>query len=95
MFSRIIMTPLLFISFLISLFLIDKQTYSTVLSGHPHSDEHYHSNQRKMAKQELEDAFHMRNRVLGVIFVLGGFGLAVLGWCGSLIVRTVFPGVFA
>lgn len=48
-----------------------------------------------MAKQELEDAFHMRNRVLGVIFVVGGFGLAVLGWCGSLIVRTVFPGVFA
>jgi hypothetical protein len=75
--------------------MIDKQTYSKVLSGHSHLDDHYHSNQRKMAKQEVEDAFHMRNRVLGVIFVVSGFGLAVLGWSGSLMVRTLFPGVFA
>lgn len=48
-----------------------------------------------MAKQELEDAFHMRNRVLGVIFVVGGVSLAVLGWSGSMAIRTIFPGVFA
>lgn len=81
-------------SFLISLFLIDKQTYSKVLSGHSHLDDYYHSNQRKMAKKEVEEAFHMRNRVLGVIFVAGGFGLALLGWSGSLAIRTIFPGVF-
>lgn len=95
LFSRIIVTPLLFISFLISLFLIDKQTYSRVLSGHSQVDHYYHSHQRKMAKQELEDAFHMRNRVLGVIFVVGGVSLAMFGWGGSMAVRTAFPGVFA
>lgn len=47
-----------------------------------------------MAKREVEDAFHMRNRVIGVIFVLGGISLAVLGWTGSLAIRTAFPGIF-
>lgn len=89
------MTPLLFISFLISLFLIDRQTYSKILSGHSALDDYYHSHKRKLGKHEVEEAFHLRNRVLGVILVSGGFGLAVLGWSGSLAIRTMFPGVFA
>lgn len=89
--ARFIMTPILFVSFLVSLFLIDRRTYAKVLSGHTSHDSYYHSHQRKMAKQEMEDAFHMRNRVLGVMFVLSGIGFAFVGWTGSKAYHALFP----
>jgi len=89
--SRFIITPVLFISFLVSLLFIDRQTYAKVLSGHSPHDSYYHSHKRKMARQEVEDAFHMRNRVLGAMFVLSGIGLAVVGWTGSKAYQVLFP----
>ena len=91
LFSRIFVAPVLFLSFLISLFLIDKDTYSKVLAGHGSYDQHYHSHQRKMAKREIEDAFHMRNRVLAALLVVCGLGFAVLGWTGSRAINLLFP----
>ncbi|KAJ9662328.1 hypothetical protein H2198_001462 [Neophaeococcomyces mojaviensis] len=93
LFARVVLTPLLFISFIISLFLIDKKTYSSVLNGHKSSDEYYHSHQRKLAKREMEDAFHMRNRVLAAICIFGGIGFALVGWTGSKAWYTIFPGL--
>lgn len=93
--SRFLLTPLLFISFLVSLFLIDKQTYSKVLSGHGSADSYYHSHQRKMAKREMEDAFHLRNKVLAAMFVISGIGLALIGWGGSKVLHALFPGLRA
>lgn len=91
--SRVFVTPLLFVSFLISLFLIDKQTYGKVLNGHGSLDDHYHSHQRKMAKQELEDAFHLRNKVLAAMFIFSGIAFALLGWSGSRLLQMVFSSV--
>lgn len=93
LFARIFITPLLFFSFLVSLLLIDKDTYSKVFSGHGSYDQHYHTHQRKMARREIEDAFHLRNRVLAAIFVITGFGFALAGWSGVKVVQMLFPGI--
>jgi hypothetical protein len=104
--SRIIVAPVLFISFLVSLFLIDKQTSGTVFSHN--SDEHssspdasespqpskdskeyYHSNQRKLARQEVEDAFQMRSKVIAGFVMLSGALVAIVGWAGSKLVHTL------
>lgn len=92
-FTRVVITPLLFISFVVSLFLIDRDTYSHVLNGRASSDKYYHSRQGKLAKQSLEDAFHLRNRVLAAICIFGGIGFAFLGWTGSKAWYALFPGV--
>lgn len=89
--SRIFVAPVLFISFVISLFLIDRQTYAKVLNGHDSKNDYYHSNQRKMAKQEMNDAFHLRNRVIAAILVICGLGLALLSWTGSKAYHALFP----
>lgn len=89
---RIFVTPLLFVSFIISLFLIDRDMYSKVFSGHGSYDQHYHTHQRKMAKREIEDAFHIRNRVLAAIFVISGLGLALAGWSSVKAAQFIFPG---
>lgn len=94
LFTRVFITPLLFVSFIVSLFLIDKDTYSKVFSGHGSYDQHYHTHQRKMARREIEDAFHLRNRVLAAIFIITGFGFALAGWGGVKITQMLFPGVF-
>jgi len=78
--SRIILTPTLFISFLLSLFLIDHKTHGGIFGNRPDRDGYYHSHQKKLAKQEMEDAFLMRNKVIAGICVCSGVGLGLLGW---------------
>jgi len=65
--------------------------YSKVFSGHPEHDSYYHTHQRKMARHEIDDAFHMRNRVLAAMFIFSGIGLAVVGWSGSRAYHALFP----
>ena len=89
-FFRVLLTPILFVSFLISLVLVDKSTYKSVLSGHSsisQSETYYHSHQRKLAKTEMDQAFRRRNQVLAVIFVGSGVGMAIIAWAGSAVWR--------
>jgi hypothetical protein len=80
LFSRIIVAPVLFVSFIFSLFLIDRKTYGGIFGQHADKDGYYHSHQRKLAKREMDDAFMMRNKVIAVMAVSSAVGLAVLGW---------------
>jgi len=65
-----VLTPILFLSFIVSLILVDNRTRSSI---HPpttpcdnncDSRDYYHSRQRKIAKLELMDAFEMRDWLL-------------------------------
>lgn len=88
--SRFFVTPVLFISFLISLLYIDRQAYSQVVAGHAGRDTYYHSHQRKMARREVEDAFHLRNRALAALLIAAGIGMALAGWTGSKVYHALF-----
>ena len=87
--SRTLLGPVLFVSFIVSLFFVDQQTSagifeSSARTGLGRKQEHYyHSHQRKLAKREFDDAFALRNRVIAAMCVAGGLGLAGLGWCLS------------
>ncbi|KAL9619529.1 MAG: hypothetical protein Q9160_005892 [Pyrenula sp. 1 TL-2023] len=75
--SRILFAPLLFISFIVSLLIVDREASSSVFGLSSPSDDnsrssdkqgkekkYYHSHQRKLAKREIGDAFKMRNKVI-------------------------------
>ena len=85
--SRTLLGPVLFVSFIVSLFFVDKQTSAGIFESNDRTDskhehEHYyHSHQRKLAKKEFDDAFAIRRRVIAAMCVAGGIGLAGLGWC--------------
>jgi hypothetical protein len=85
--SRALLGPVLFVSFIFSLFFVDKQTSagifeSNVRTDSIHEHEHYyHSHQRKLARKEFDDAFALRKRVIAAMCIAGGIGLAGLGWC--------------
>lgn len=89
--SRLILTPVLFITFLVSLLFVDRKAYSQVVAGHVPQDSYYHSHQRKLARREVEDAFHMRNRAMAALLIATGIGLALLGWTGSKVIHALFP----
>jgi hypothetical protein len=84
--SRTILGPVLFVSFIVSLFFVDKQTAAGIFESNTrkdskHGHEHYyHSHQRKLAKKEFDDAFVLRKRVIAAMCVAGVIGLAGLGW---------------
>ncbi|OAP62192.1 hypothetical protein AYL99_04395 [Fonsecaea erecta] len=78
--SRVIVAPVLFISFLISLFLIDRQTYGGIFARSGSQDGYYHSHQRKLAKREMDDAFQMRSKVIAAMVLLSAISLALLAW---------------
>ncbi|OAL33622.1 hypothetical protein AYO20_07129 [Fonsecaea nubica] len=78
--SRLIVAPVLFISFLISLFLIDRQTYGSIFARSGSRDGYYHSHQRKLAKREMDDAFQMRSKVIAGMFIFSAVTLALLAW---------------
>jgi hypothetical protein len=84
--SRTILGPVLFVSFIVSLFVVDKQTAAGILESNTrkdskHGHEHYyHSYQRKLAKREFDDAFALRKRVIAAMCVAGVVGLTGLGW---------------
>jgi hypothetical protein len=84
--SRTILVPVLFVSFIFSLFFVDKQTSAGIFESNAqkdskHGHEHYyHSHQRKLARKEFDDAFALRKRVIAAMCVGGVIGLAGLGW---------------
>jgi len=88
-FSRTLFGPILFVSFIVSLFFVDKQTSAGIFESSARTDpkhEHqpyYHSHQRKLAKKEFDDAFALRKRVIVAMCVGAGMGFAGLGWCLS------------
>ena len=79
-FSRLIAGPVLFVSFLISLAFIDKNNSNRVFGHSAEKGEHYHSHQRKLGKQEINDAFQQKNKVILLFLFVGGVGLAIAGW---------------
>lgn len=84
LFSRTIFAPILFVSFLISLLIVDQKTSATILP-HPdkklHNEDHYyHSHQRKLAKREMDEAFALRKRVIAGMCLLSALTLVGLGW---------------
>ena len=83
LFSRLIVAPVLFVSFLLSLFLIDRQTVGGVFGQHTDKGSYYHSHQRKLAKHDLNEAFVMRNKVIAAMCVSSAVGLALAGWAVS------------
>ncbi|EXJ76006.1 uncharacterized protein A1O5_00514 [Cladophialophora psammophila CBS 110553] len=78
--SRLIVAPVLFVSFLISLFLIDRQTYGAIFARSGGQDGYYHSHQRKLAKREMDDAFQIRSKVIAAMVLLSAVSLALLAW---------------
>lgn len=92
--SRTILVPILFVSFIFSLLLVDRRTSTSILSprssppGSPNStgrgkDTHgyYHSHQRKLARSEIDEAFAIRRRV-----IVAMCGLACVGFLGTVMV---------
>ena len=80
LFSRLIIAPVLFVSFLISLFFIDRSTFGGVFGRKADKDTYYHSHQKKLAKHDLDEAFRMKNRVIAGFVVVSAVGLALAGW---------------
>lgn len=80
LFTRLIVAPVLFVSFLLSLFFIDRKTYGGIFGGSGNKDGYYHSHQRKLAKQEVDDAFQMRRKVIAAMCLLGAVSLAIVAW---------------
>jgi len=78
--SRLVVAPVLFVSFLISLFLIDRKHYGSIFASSGSKDGYYHSHQRKLAKQEMDDAFQMRRKVIALMMMLSAVALAVVAW---------------
>lgn len=82
------MTPIIFVSFLISLAWVDLRY--TITRSHFHSSarrwmpqwihhivyrEYYHSKQRKLMRMEVNDAFEMRDSVVAVLGILAMVGI--------------------
>jgi hypothetical protein len=82
LFARLILAPILFISFILSFFFIDKQTVSEIFGGKPEKDAYYHSHQRKLAKTEMDAAWSRKNRVIAVLCIGSAVGLALVAWGG-------------
>ena len=84
LFARLIVAPVLFVSFLLSLFFIDRKTYGGIFGqDHLSKDGYYHSHQRKLAKHDVDEAFRARNKVIIAMAVSGGIGLTLVGWVVS------------
>lgn len=80
LFTRLILGPVLFVSFLVSLFLIDRQSYSRIFTRSGSEDGYYHSHQRKLAKREMDDAFQLRGKVIAAMCMAGALSLALFVW---------------
>ena len=80
LFGRLVVAPFLFVSFLISLVLIDRQTSGTVFGKPAGKSDYYHSHQRKLAKREMDNAFQMRSKVLAGMVVLVAVAVAIFAW---------------
>lgn len=77
---RLFVAPVLFVSFLVSLFLIDRHHYARIFSNVDPKPDHYHSHQRKLAKAEVDDAFLLRRKVIAALCILSAVCLALFAW---------------
>jgi hypothetical protein len=84
LFSRLIVGPILFISFLLSLLLVDRKTSTSIFGAGHSSHEHYHSHQRKLARSEMDEAFQRRSRVIAGMCMVSGILVAVVLWAVSV-----------
>lgn len=80
LFIRLIIAPVLFVSFLVSLFLIDRQIYGSIFGRSSNKDGYYHSHQRKLAKREMDEAFQMRRKVIAAMCIASAVSLALVAW---------------
>jgi hypothetical protein len=78
--SRLIVVPVLCVSFLISLFFIDRRTSSGIFGQSNNQNAYYHSHQRKLAKQEIDDAFQVRRKVILAMCLLSAMSWVVVAW---------------
>ncbi|KAL6250541.1 hypothetical protein RBB50_002843 [Rhinocladiella similis] len=79
-YTRFIVAPVLFVSFLISLFFIDRQTAGGIFGQSNSKNAYYHSHQRKLAKKEMDEAFQMRRKVILALCALSAALLAFVAW---------------
>lgn len=86
-FTRFVVAPVLFVSFLVSLVLVDRQTSGSVLGKSGGKDGYYHSHQRKLAKQEMDNAFQLRGKVIAGMALLSAMSLALFAWAIEFIWR--------
>lgn len=91
--SRLVVAPVLFVSFLISLFLIDRKHYGTIFANSGSKDGYYHSHQRKLAKKDMEDAFQMRQKVIALMLMLSAVALAIVAWAFEAVWRGLIARV--
>lgn len=80
LFSRLIIGPVIFVSFLVSLVLVDRETYSSIFGKGQPGGGYYHSHQRKLAKTEMDEAFQKRSKVLAGMCLLSGLAVGVIMW---------------
>jgi hypothetical protein len=101
--SRTILAPVLFISFIFSLLIIDRRTSSLILSppgsppGSPRPKSpgkdpqgYYHSHQRKLARREVDEAFAIRGKVIVGMCVLGSVGFVGMVLVGMKVWRWIY-----
>jgi len=84
---RLFVAPILFVSFLLSLFLIDRHNYGRIFSNADTKPDYYHSHQRKLAKTEVNEAFLLRRKVITGLCIIGAVSLALLAWAVESIWR--------
>ena len=77
---RLFVAPILFVSFLISLFIIDRHHYGKIFSNPESKSDYYHSHQRKLAKTEMDEAFLLRRKVIVGFCVFSAVSLALFAW---------------
>lgn len=80
LFSRLVIGPVVFVSFLISLLLVERKTYSSIFATGQNSNGYYHSHQRKLAKTDMDEAFQKRSTVLAGMCLLSGVAVAIAMW---------------
>ncbi|KAF3355506.1 hypothetical protein VdG1_06918 [Verticillium dahliae VDG1] len=98
---KLIMTPIIFVSFLVSLAWVDLR-YTLMRYRGRRSDSrlpawlhhlttggYYHTKQKKLAKMEMADAFEIRTHVAALLAVL----VTVVAWTGVSLLRWVWTSV--
>jgi hypothetical protein len=98
--------PVLFLSFIFSLLIIDRRRSASILSsprgstlgspgrGSPAEKEshgYYHSHQRKLAKDQIAEAFAIRGKVIVGMCILVGLGFVGM-WAIGLKIWVWFHG---
>ncbi|RMD44240.1 hypothetical protein DV735_g868, partial [Chaetothyriales sp. CBS 134920] len=91
-FSRFVVAPVVFVTFLFSLALIDRRAAERIFGKEQHSKQHgyYHSHQKKLGKQEMADAFQIQRRVIVLFCLLSGLTVWVAVFAANRLWHLVF-----